>query len=294
MSDVLIFVFMYIVIIIGILLVEHMKREADGEDDSIQATMLWMFLATAMVGMSVFSPFIMKEYFGSIAYIFILPFITLMWFFVFNPSPVYNFLTNNVNSKKKDKMKKNKSLKRQIYKNYSRQHADLILKFYKLLLKNNYAEKGANYKLRPSNTKVLSLSPKELSYIECDESGYYVVDVTSLFIKFINKNIEYANKKDYADSLESLLLERENAQRIVFLLNVFEDEEKLKFLSRKEGVTQLKLIGKDLNILNYNISENIEQIVELNRKTKTNEMNQEFNRLRKNSFDTIEDMGEIK
>lgn len=196
--------------------------------------------------------------------------------------------------KTKEKMKKNKSLKKQLYKNYSKQHADLILKFYKLLLKNNYAEKGVNYKLQPSNTKVLSLSPKELSYIEREEFGYHVVDVTSLFIKFINKNIEYANKKDYADSLESLLLERENAQRIIFLLNVFEDEEKLKFLSRKEGVTQLKLIGKDLNILNYNISENIEKIVELNRKTKTNEMNQEFNLLRKNSFNTIEDMGEIK
>lgn len=194
-----------------------------------------------------------------------------------------------------EKKVKTKTLKKVIYKNYSKQHADLVLKFYKLLIKNNYAEEaGVNYRLKPFNPRGLSFGFKNLSYIERDGFGFnsslHQVSVASLVIEFVNTNIEYANNKPCAESLEFLLLEKENAKRIIFLLNVFEDREKLKFLSTEEGEAQLRLIGSDLAILNYNIKENVDKVIKLNKQTKVNEMNEEFNLLRKNSFDKIEEM----
>jgi len=184
-----------------------------------------------------------------------------------------------------EKKVKTKTLKKVIYKNYSKQHADLVLKFYKLLVDGKYAERLGD--IRYPLHVPYELENRNFSYWADNQDR---VNIIKRLVEFVNLNIKYSDHKDYAESAEAILLEKENAKRVVFIMNVLEDKEKMEFLTTEEGKMQLKIIGNDLVSLNNNIVKNVEKFVEITKKTKANKMNEDFNLLRKNSFDEIEEM----
>lgn len=275
---VLLFAFMYVVIILSSLLTIHMLDKDEDEGD-----LLYLFTMVGAMALTISAPILIHEYFSLIAYVLMVPLIIFMWSFMFKADDIYYWLVGKVNFKNRIK---NISLKKKLYKNYSKQHADLILKFYKLMIDGKYAEKLSDKHFQLHIPYYLD--NRSFSYWE-DES-YDRINIITRLIEFVNINILYSDNKDYAEATEAILLEKENAKRIVFILNVLEDKEKMEFLSTEEGETQLKVFGNDLIGLNRNIKNNVEKIIELTKKTKANKMNEDFNLLRKNSFDEIEEM----
>lgn len=160
-----------------------------------------------------------------------------------------------------------KAIKNKLSENYSKEQSKVILKLIYALITNEHVR---------LNGLSLVVNRKERA----------VREVTA----FVNNLIRYAESKADTQVVESILLEKENAHLIAFVLNIFEDQEKVKFIFSSDGFRQLEMLGDDLRKLNSQVNDEVVKIKKITDETYRNKMNTEIDSLRQNRFDKIEEM----
>ena len=172
------------------------------------------------------------------------------------------------------------AIKNKISKNYNKEQGETILRLIYALKNSRHIE------LDGLTVNVSNDISGSWSYDRRNRKERVIKSVTA----FVNNLIKYADNKNYTQIVESILLEKENAHLLAFVLNIFEDKEKVRFIFSSDGFRQLEMLGDDLEKLNAQVNDEVVKIKKVTDETYINKMNTEIDSLRKNRFDKVEDM----
>lgn len=170
-------------------------------------------------------------------------------------------------------------LRIKLSKNYNNEHRNVIFNLgYTLIRSGEFKEQ--------MHSMIADSKKDEPSW----SSSYHRTTLIDLIVKFFNTIVDYSDDKDNAKLVETTLLQKDNIQTLAFILNVFEDKDKTKFILSADGQEQRVSLINDVKKLNEQVEKNVGEIKDLARKTHKNKMNAELNALKNNKFDKIEEM----